>query len=281
MLLTMLSCMASAEEGLASSNTDPFIRKYDVTRLPLWEAGVVAGGLSQPAYPGADERVGLVSGLPFIIYRGELLRIDRGTVGVRALKTQRTELDVGFAASLGSHADQVEARRGMADLGTLVEFGPRLKIHLGNASEGKSWSRIQIPLRGVFDLNDHLAYRGLAGELQWVADIELPDEWVVTSNLGLLYGDQMLADTWYRVSATEALPGRPTYDARAGLIASRASLLVSHRYSNDVRLLGYLKFDSVTGSANHDSPLVRQEYGWTLGVALAWTMSHSDALASE
>ena len=41
-------------------------------------------------------------GLPFVIYRGEYLRIDRGTVGVRAIKTPRTEVDVGFAASLGS-----------------------------------------------------------------------------------------------------------------------------------------------------------------------------------
>ncbi len=281
LLAHFLSGLAFAEEQQADGSQGTYFHKYEVTELPLWEAGIIAGGFTQPAYPGAEDKVSLVSGLPFVIYRGEYLRMDRGTVGVRAIHTPRTELDIGFAASLGSHADQVEARRGMADLGTLVEFGPRLKVNLGNVEQDKSWSRIQIPLRGVFDLNDHLAYRGMAGELQWVAEFGLPANWVVTGNLGLLYGDRMLAETWYRVTAAEATAGRPAYDARGGMMATRLSLLASHRYSNDMRFLGYLSVDSVSGSVNHDSPLVRQEVGWTIGLALAWTMSQSDSLAAE
>lgn len=259
----------------------PFLRKYDVTKLPRWEAGIFAGGISQPAYPGAEDRVSLISGLPFVIYRGDVLRIDRGSVGVRALKTPRTELDVGFAASLGSHADRVEARQGMADLGTLVEFGPRLKINLGIESQEKPVVRLQFPVRGVFDLDDHLAYRGMAGELQWVADAELPEDWVITGTLGWLFADQQLADTYYRVAPFEATVNRPAYAARAGLVATRLSLLVSRLYDNDARLFGYARLDSVAGAANRDSPLVRQEMGWTMGVGLAWTLSHSVRFAAE
>lgn len=249
--------------------------------LPLWEAGLFGFGISQPAYPGAADLASLIFGLPYLIYRGKYLRIDRGTVGVRAIRTERIELDVGFAASLGTRADNVEARRGMSDLGMLVEFGPRLKINLGEFHDGQYHSRIQIPLRGVFDLNDHLAFRGFASELQWVMDVELPDKWLVTSNLGVMAGDQQLADTFYRVAPAEATATRPRYDAKAGLIATRATLLASHYLDSGMRFVSYLRYDSVVGAANHDSPLVREDTGWTLGLGLMWTWAQSDRLAQD
>ena len=276
LLLFWQACIA--EE---THDTKPFLRKYDVTSLPLWESGVFAGGISQPAYPGAEDRVSLVSGLPFIIYRGDVLRIDRGTVGVRALKTPRTEMDVGFAASLGSHADQVKIRSGMKDLGMLVEFGPRLRVNLGIEGQEKPVVRLQIPVRGVFDVDDHLAYRGIASELQWEADAELPANWVISGTLSWLFADQQLADMYYRVAPYEATLNRPAYDAKPGLVATQLSLLLSHLYDNDVRIFGFARLDSVAGSANHDSPLVRQETGWTVGVGLAWTLSHSERYAAE
>lgn len=257
------------------------VREYSVVDLPLWEAGFVAAGVNQPAYPGAEDRAGLLFALPFVIYRGDYLRIDRGTVGLRAIKTPRAELDVGFAASLGSSSSVVEARRGMDDLGTLVEFGPRLKIHLGDVSEGHGSSRIQIPVRGVYDLNNHLKYRGIAYELQWVKDMELPEDWTVTTNLGALFGDQQLADTFYRVAPGEATSVRPSYNASSGLISWQASIFASRFFTRDMRLLSYLRFDSVASSANHDSPLVRRDTGWTFSLGLLWTLSHSDAYARE
>jgi len=250
-------------------------------RLPLWEAGVFGAGISQPAYPGAEERANLLLGLPLFIYRGEYLRIDRGTVGVRAIKTPRTEVDVGFAASLGSRAADSEARRGMDDLGTLLEFGPRLKINLGDVSEGRSDSRIQLALRSVFDADDHFSYRGIAFEPQWVRDMHLPNGWLVSTNLGAVFGDQKLADTFYRVAPSEATPNRPRYDARSGLIALRASLFASRLFTPDVRVFSYLRLDSVEGAANQNSPLVRRDSGWSVGLGFAWTLSHSERSAKD
>ena len=270
-----------AEEIAEPAVKMPYPREYTVANLPLWEAGLFAGGATQPAYLGADERSSLLLGLPFIVYRGEYLRIDRGTVGVRAIKTPRTELDIGFAASLGSRAEDIEARRGMDDLGMLLEFGPRLKINLGEIGDGKRDSRIQIPVRGVFDVNDHLRYRGIAYELQWVSDMELPANWIVTSNLGALFGDQQLVDTFYRVAPAEATAVRPAYDAKSGLIALRATLLASRLFIPEARFFSFLRFDSVAGAANQDSPLVRRETGWTLGIGLAWTLAQSERMAKD
>jgi MipA family protein len=280
-LATMFMMMPLISAALEPDNSESNMAKPAVPGLPLWEAGVFGAGITQPAYPGAEERASLLFGLPFVIYRGEYLRIDRSTVGVRAIKTPRSELDVGFAASLGTRAEGIEARRGMDDLGMLLEFGPRLKINIGDASADPGASRIQIPVRGVFDLNDHFRFRGISYELQWVKDLELPDNWSVTTNLAAVFGDQQLVDTFYRVAPGEATPLRPAYAATAGLIALRASLWASHLFTPDMRVISYLRFDSVAGAANHDSPLVRRESGWTLGLGLAWTLADSARSAKD
>lgn len=275
MMVPLISAALEADKS-ASDRANPA-----VPGLPLWEAGVFGAGITQPAYPGADERASLLFGLPFVIYRGEYLRIDRSTVGVRAIKTPRSELDVGFAASLGSRAEGIEARRGMDDLGMLLEFGPRLKINIGDASADPGASRIQIPVRGVFDVNDHFRFRGIAYELQWVKDMELPKNWSVTTNLAAVFGDQQLVDTFYRVAPGEATPVRPAYAATGGLIALRASLWASHLFTPDMRIISYLRFDSVAGAANHGSPLIRRDSGWTVGLGLAWTLADSERSAKD
>ena len=78
--------------------------------LPLWEVGGVGFGVSQQAYPGADQQVQRALALPYVIYRGRYLRADSETAGLRAVKTPRYELDVGVAGSFGSSSNGIEAR---------------------------------------------------------------------------------------------------------------------------------------------------------------------------
>lgn len=250
-------------------------------RLPLWEAGLFGLGFTQPAYPGADDRVSRALGLPYVLYRGEYLRADGGSVGVRALKTPRIEVDVGFAASLGSHSSDIPARQGMADLGTMVEFGPRLKVNLGDVSSGRSNSRLQFPLREVIDINHGFRSRGVAFEPQWVTDTRLSNRWSFSINLGAMFGDSNLTNTFYGVTPGEAKPTRASYTAKSGLIALRAGLLASHALTPDVRLFYILRLESLAGAANRDSPLVRRDVGWSAGVGLAWGLARSEQNAKD
>jgi MipA family protein len=248
--------------------------------LPLWEAGLFGFGITQPAYPGADERVSRALALPYVIYRGRYLRADRGTVGVRALKTPRIEMDVGFAATLGSHSSDIAARQGMTDLGTMIEFGPRLKINLGENSSGRSKSRLQFPLRVVIDVSHGFVSRGIAFEPQWVTDTRL-NRWFVSFNLGAIFGDGKLGDTYYGVAPADATPARPAYVARSGLIALRAGMFAAHPVSRDVRIFYILRIESLAGAANRDSPLVRRNAGWSAGIGLSWALSRSEQNAID
>ena len=77
---------------------------------PLWELGGVALGVSQRAYPGADQQVNRALALPYFVYRGDVLRADRDTAGIRAMKTETFELDVGFAGAFGAAFSRSLAR---------------------------------------------------------------------------------------------------------------------------------------------------------------------------
>ncbi len=250
-------------------------------RLPLWEAGLFGLGVTLPAYPGADEHASRALGLPYLIYRGEFLRVDRGNVGVRAVKTPRAELDIGFSASLGSHSSAIAARRGMADLGDMIEFGPRLNVNLGDVSAGRSDSRLQFPLREVIDVSHGFSSRGFAFEPQWVTETRLPKRWFISTNLGAMFGDRQLAVTFYGVSPGEATPTRASYTARSGLIALRAGLLASHTLTPDVRLFFIMRLESLAGAANRDSPLIQRDGGWSAGIGLAWALARSEQNASD
>src|SRR5579862_612941 len=131
--------------------------------LPLWELGLVAIGGYQPAYPGSDRNLAAGQVLPYGIYRGSVLRVDEGGVGVRAYRTPRFEWEASGSASFGSSADQVPARAGMPSIGKLVEFGPALKINLGDLLDARREprkTRLEIPVRAVFDVSDSFHHRG-------------------------------------------------------------------------------------------------------------------------
>jgi len=245
-------------------------------KLPLWELGLAGLGFTQAAYPGSENRTNLALALPYIIYRGKYLRTDRGTVGIRTVKTPRYEVDVGLAGAIGSHSSDIEARRGMADLGTMIEFGPRLKINLGNLSNDQNYSRLQLPLRGVIDVSHEFRFKGIAFEPRWVTETELTDRWKINSTLGAVFGYGELTNTFYGVAPNEATPTRASYSSKPGLIALRAGLSASHKLTADARVFLAIRLESLTGAANNESPLIRQNSGWSAGVGFAWGLAYSE-----
>lgn len=247
---------------------------------PLWELGAVAVGVSQQAYPGSNQQVNRALALPYFIYRGRFLRADQDTAGLRAIKTPDFELDVGVAGSFGSNSNEIEARQGMKRLGTLVEFGPRARWTLSRADDGGLW-RAELPLRGVFDLDARAASRGVTLEPEITWERRTPGRGSLGFGIGAIFADQRLADTFYRVDAADARPGRAAYDARAGLVAWRMSASFSRTLHPDWEAFGFVRLDSLAGAANASSPLVRQREGASVGVGLAYTWMRSARRAAD
>lgn len=248
--------------------------------LPLWEIGGFALGVSQQAYPGSDTQLNRALALPFVVYRGRWLRADQDTMGLRALKTDRMELDLGVAGSFGGGGDEIEARRGMSELGTLVELGPRLKLSLGEPV-GRGRFRAEIPLRGVFDLNDRGRYRGVAFEPKLLYEGLGPAGWRYSTSLSVILADRRLSDYFYSVDPADATALRPVYAARGGLVTTRLSLSATRSLGPDWHVFGFARLDTVQGAANEDSPLVRKRGGASVGLGFSYTWQQSEARAHD
>jgi outer membrane scaffolding protein for murein synthesis (MipA/OmpV family) len=247
---------------------------------PLWELGGVALGVSQSAYPGADQQVNRALALPYFVYRGDVLRADRDTAGIRAMKTETFELDVGFAGAFGAGNETIDARQGMRKLGTMVELGPRLKWDLGAGPAGGRLSA-EFPARAVLDLSDKAAHRGWSLEPKLTYSNRTASGWRYSASVSAIVADTRLAQTFYEVRSSEATAARPAYRAEGGLVSWRFGTAFSRSLARDWNLFGFARLETVAGAANESSPLVRRSSGASVGVGVAYTWMRSDRAAFD
>jgi MipA family protein len=249
--------------------------------LPLWEVGVVAAGVSQQAYPGSDQQARRALALPYLVYRGKVLRADNEGAGLRAVRTESFELDVSFAGSLSSGSETLRAREGMARLPTLVEAGPVARW-FPNGRSASDRITIELPLRGVFEASNPGRHRGMSfePELSWQQRSKAGG-WGYGLSVGALFGDRRLGSAFYGVAPGEARSDRPAFDARAGLIAWRLGGSVAKSLTPDLRVYAFGRLDSLAGATNRESPLVRQMTGFSYGIGLSYTLKRSAARAND
>ena len=243
--------------------------------LPLWEVGVFAGAASTPAYPGSSDRASRGLVLPVFVYRGDVFRADNSGIGARLLRSDNLELDVGFSGSLPASSDAIPARRGMPDLGTLIEFGPRLKWTLSRPSP-TSRLRLELPLRAALEFNGGMRQQGMAFEPNLIFETrDVGGGWSFSTSGSLVYGDSRLNGYFYGVEKQYANLQRPAFDAQAGLIATRLGFSTSKSLTPDVRVFGSIRFESYAGAANRQSPLFLDSTGTAIGVGMNWTLGRS------
>lgn len=247
--------------------------------LPLWELGVFGGSVSTPAYPAASDRSVRSLVLPYLVYRGEVLRAGREGVDARLLRGERYEADVGFAVSLPARSDDVAVRSGMPDLGTLLEFGPRLRLNLLDDATGGRL-RLDLPLRAVIEVRGGARRQGYSFEprvLYETAGASRP--WNASASLSAVFGDASLNSYLYEVAPRYATAQRPAYEARPGLILTRVGLSASRALTPDWRVFGFVRYENYAGAANRDSPLSRRSSGASAGLGAIWIWRRSAELA--
>jgi MipA family protein len=263
-----------------SLTSPPAVQAQSAREESLWEIGLAGVTASQQAYPGASQQTTRTLVLPFGIYRGKYFRADRDNLGVRTFVTPALEFDLGFGAALGSDSSDIDARRGMPDLGDLIEAGPRLRWHIGTDDKGGRL-RADFPLRAVLDLSDRLAYQGLSFEPKLTYERHPGSRWRYATSAGAIFGDARFAGVLYGVDPAYATPERPAYEAQAGLIAWRLSTNATFDLTREIRVFGYVRVDTVAGAANVDSPLVRERTGVSGGVGISYTFRSSQKVAFD
>lgn len=250
---------------------------------PLWEAGLGVGGLLFDDYRGSDETNLYPVPVPYFVYRGRILKADRD--GVRGLLFDRryAELNMSVNATTPVDSDDNDARRGMPDLESTLELGPSFDWRVWRSAD----ERIKLDLR--FPLRVPITIESSPQNVGWIFSPRLNVDfldvggltgWDLGVSIGPMYADRKYHRYFYSVEAPYATADRPAYEADRGYSGSHLILSLSKRFP-DYWIGAFMRYDSLSGAAFEDSPLVKTKSSLFAGFGVAWMIGQSKTLVES
>jgi len=246
---------------------------------PEWEFGLGATALTLPDYRGSDESRGYVFPFPYLVYRGDFLRVDRQGVRGIFFESDRVELNLSVNATPPVDSEDNRARQGMPQLDPTIEIGPRLDLTLAR-DRAKEWAlELRTPLRAVIatDLS-HAQHAGyvLYPHLSLVMRPGFAGgKWNLGLQAGPLYATRRYHRYFYGVDEAFATPERPAYAASGGYSGTLALASLTRRFRG-FWIGGFARYDTLKGAAFESSPLVKRDYSVMAGVAFAVVFAESE-----
>jgi len=245
--------------------------------LPRWELGIGVGGLYMSDYRGANERHGYLLPLPYVVYRGDTVTVDREGVRNKVLGSERVRLFLSVTAGLPVNSGKNQARTGMPNLDPTIEMGPSLEIQLWEGQAKERFS-LELPLRAAV-ATDLAHFKNIGWVFAPHFDLKLPvfgsnDNGYVEFTLGPLYASNKYHDYYYAVDPVFKTAERDAYDARAGYSGSRFSVGFS-RQVGDIWFGAFARYDDLSGAVFADSPLVKDKKSLMIGAGMAYIFAKS------
>lgn len=250
------------------------------TGLPLWEAGLATGAGYVPDYPGADRYRTRAAVLPFVTYRGPVLRIDGGGIRGRLARSDDWELDL--SANGAFNASNNALREGMPDLDYLFGVGPQV-IYKG-LDTWPGQPTLHLKLRAILSTDfSRIDTRGVSfdPELRWRIPQVAGTPATLSLSLQPSWASRSLQSYFYQVNPSEATATRPAYSASAGYMGTEVGLTLSHRPQREVSWFVTARLLSLHGAANTASPLLRDKSNFSVGAGVVWTPWRSGSTAAD
>jgi outer membrane scaffolding protein for murein synthesis (MipA/OmpV family) len=245
---------------------------------PEWEFGLGATALTLPDYRGSDESRGYVLPFPYVIYRGEHLRVDRQGLRGIFFESDRIEFNLSINATPPVDEDN-QARQGMPELDPTIEIGPRLDYTLAR-DRAREWSfEVRLPLRAAiatdFSHTQHVGYVAYPHLHLFMRPVLAGVKWNLGVQGGPLFATGEYHEYFYGVRPEFATPARPAYEAGGGYSGALALVSLSRRFPR-FWVGAFARYDTLKGAVFEDSPLVRRDYAFMAGIAIAWVFAESD-----
>lgn len=245
-------------------------------QLPQWEADVGVAGIDFPQYRGSNERSAYVLPVPYFIYRGDVLKVDRQRMRSLFFHNDQMELDVSVNGSVPVKDNT--ARRGMPNLDPTLEIGPTLNFRLYESESNEAHLELRLPVRTVL-ATDFSYMHDVGWMFQPKLNLDMDNVlnkrgWSLGMSLGSIFTDRRYNQYFYGVEPRYANPDRPAYAAGSGYAGSQFVLSLSHRLPK-MWVSGFIKWDSLRGAAFEASPLVKNKESATAGFVVTWVLSES------
>ena len=161
-----------------------------------------------------------------MIYRGDVLRVDRQGVRGVFFESDRVELDFSVSGTPPVDSSKNRAREGMPDLDPTFEIGPRLNVILLRDESRNRALSFRLPVRAVIATD--LSYADGQGftaypNITYDARPRFFDyRWRLGLQAGLLYATSRYHRYFYGVDEEFATPERPAYTRHRRVLGRRA-----------------------------------------------------------
>jgi len=245
---------------------------------PQWELGAGATALRIPDYRGSDQSRNYFFPIPYFIYRGDKLRMDRQGPRAILVETRRVELDFSTFLSPNVKSEDNHARTGMPGLEPVVEIGPQLNFIVAQDPQREWRFDLRLPARAAV-ATDLKHSRGVGYTVYphaWLSARPefLGGRWNLSLQAGPMFASREYHDYFYTVAPQFATPDRPAYQAPGGYSGALVLGSLGRRFGK-LWVGGFVRYDSLRGAAFEPSPLVLQHYSAMAGVAFAWVFTES------
>jgi len=245
---------------------------------PLWEVGVGAAFLQMPDYRGSNESRLYLLPYPYLVYRGDILKVDEHRISGQIFKTDRVLLDFSGYGAVPVESDDNASRKDMPDLDPTFELGPALRIKLWKNEEAKSKMDVSLPVRAFFS-TDFSSVRHEGWVFSPRIDFTKDDLIAGTGlNLGIsagpMFADSGYHDYYYTVEHKYAKAWRPEYSAGGGYSGSTLTVGLSKQYKQLV-FNAFVSADFLQGADFENSPMVKRETTIMSGFNVSWIIFQS------
>ena len=252
--------------------------------LPLWEAGLGFTGLSIPDYRGSNEQRDYLFPLPYIVYRGDILKLDRKGMRGLLFQSDRLELNISADGGVPVRSGRNSSRTNMPNLDPTLQIGPSLDVCLVRDCEADQAVQIRFPVRAVMATATDLSrVSGIGFVVNPQLNVDIKNigssrGWAFGFALGPIFATEQYHDYYYQVTPQYAIPDvRPSYDAKSGYSGTLLILAISKRFDH-VWFGAFARYDELTGAIFADSPLMKTRHSFMAGFGIAWVFGQSSRL---
>jgi outer membrane scaffolding protein for murein synthesis (MipA/OmpV family) len=245
---------------------------------PLLEFGLGVGAVAFEDYRGSDTSHVYPLPVPYLVYNGKFLKADRDGVRGTLFNQDRVELNLSVNATTPVRSDR--ERSGMPDLRPTVEVGPSFELHVWRSDDARIKLDFRMPLRAAFTVQASPRMIGWTFTPRFNLDIADPfgfSGWKLGLLAGPLFADRRYDDYFYTVATQYATTLRPAYQATGGYAGTQTTAALSKRFPH-FWVGAYVRYDTLSGAAFIDSPLVQSRRYWAGGVGISWMIHRSSTM---
>lgn len=249
---------------------------------PRWELGVGLAGLSLPDYRGSDERRQYVLPIPYVVYRGDVIKADRDGARAQLIGFEGMHIDLGLGISPPVSSEKNQARAGMPSLAGTIEIGPAFDALLYRDEADSVKLRFRLPMTYGITLNHDLGSDGWQASPKLTLDVKSVfglGGWNAAIQSGPLWSSRQRHAYYYDVSPQYATANRPAYQARAGYAGMQFTAALSKRFDR-IWVGAFTRYEDLHGAVFTDSPLVKTRHYLIGGLAVSWVLGQSTEMVT-